>query len=781
MKTILAALLHDIGKFYQRTGIKVSFDDTDKSYIKYNKFKKTFSHYHAAYTSKFISDTINHCLPDFNEFLNLASSHHIDNSIIRDADIIASGHDRDKPTELDEKEAYEDDEFKKDIIDNRSENDRYSYITTRMSSIFNEITSDNTSLNYHDIVKLSSYSQYKRAINDHNINRQVGCSEYKELFNKFTEHLKTIDGYTSYSELHNYLYPLLKEYTLTIPAATYMQKNTTVSLFDHLKLTAAIVGCLEKNKSNKYFALVDYDVSGIQKFIYQVTEGENTKKNVAKMLRSRSFYLNVITDFFAYYIVNEFGLSYENILYSSGGRGRILLPYIDDIEEKLKNINLNIEKALYKKHHMDISFLMSYSRIDDEELQKSSLSDLIDLDEKKFISRKNQKFKSLIGENFNFINDHIHVICKYCGTNETINNDKCEICNELLQLNEFIVKNKSFIIEFDYNDNNSIKCFSIKFNGIGRIIFNKTLVNKNAIKDNYYITINNYNCSYWLGELKYYAVSNIGGKNFEEIAKESIGDKKLAVIKMDVDNLGYIFMKGIKVDRNTISKNLTLSRMIDYFFTKKVVHICNQDKYKKSIYINYSGGDDLVIITPASMSISLVNDIINNFNQFIGYNKNITISAGIEIFNPSSPVRFAILRAENQLEKSKNYQIDSKNATSVLNCSVSNERIDQLEKDIDKYVNMLNVNELSTTCLYNIYTAILVSLEHEKEVDAFKRYIPQIAYTIKRNISNKTQFDMFRKIFVSSSITKEELEYYKIVFGYSLMITRRTDKENDNE
>lgn len=772
MKTILAALLHDVGKFYQRTGMKVIFDDTDKSYIKYNRNNKSYSHFHAAYTSKFIGDVLSRSLPEFSEFIKMASSHHIDDSSIRKADIIAAGHDRDRPYELDELEASEDEEFRKDTY-SESKSDRYAYITTRMNSIFDEIYFDKERRD--NKVRLKSSSNYSITSNNYILDRENGCNEYKELFKEFLEKVKQINNYTSYEEFHHYIYPLIKEYMVSIPAATYMQKNTTVSLFEHLKLTAAVAGCLEKGEGDNQFVLVDYDLSGIQKFIYQVTEGESTKKNIAKMLRSRSFYLNIITDFLAYYIVDQFGLSYENILYSSGGRGRILLPYSKNIKNKLKEINLNIEKALYERHQMGLAFMISYNVVSDNELRLSSFSDLIGYENKEFISRKNQKFKSLIEKEFCFVNPPIQSVCKYCETNESQEGNICEICKNLLKLNEFLVKNESFIIEFDYSSDYKPSAYAIEISGIGKIIFHENTNMIVTAKGNYFITVNNYKCKNWIGELKYYAMSEHDGKTFEDIAKQSTGDKKLAVIKMDVDNLGYIFANGIKKDRNTISKNLTLSRMIDYFFTKQLVSICNQEKYKKSIYINYSGGDDLVIIAPASMSIALASDIITSFKEFTGRNSNITISAGIEIFHPSSPVRFAILRAEQQLEKSKHRE--EKNATSVLNCSVSNEKLKQVEVEIEKYVNKLNNDELSTTCLYDIYTAILLSLQHCETEDAFKKYIPQIAYTIKRNLDSKLSlFNEFKEIFITRNITKEKLEYYKIVFGYALMSTRTKHK-----
>ena len=43
-------------------------------------------------------------------------------------------------------------------------------------------------------------------------------------------------GYKSFEELHQFIYPIIKEYTVTVPLLEGNQQVPTVSLFDHLKL-----------------------------------------------------------------------------------------------------------------------------------------------------------------------------------------------------------------------------------------------------------------------------------------------------------------------------------------------------------------------------------------------------------------------------------------------------------------------------------------------------------------------------------------------------------------
>ena len=117
---------------------------------------------------------------------------------------------------------------------------------------------------------------------------------------------------------------------------------------------------------------MEYDISGIQSFIYRITEGTQTKSNIAKALRTRSFYLNILSDFVAYSIINYFGLTYENVLYSSGGRGLILLQNTTDFKSKMEIINSKIEKSVFELHNGDISFSIAYNEITPQDLQNQN-------------------------------------------------------------------------------------------------------------------------------------------------------------------------------------------------------------------------------------------------------------------------------------------------------------------------------------------------------------------------------------------------------------------------
>lgn len=769
MKITLAALLHDIGKFYQRTGVKLGNKEL------YSRYSKNNSYIHACYTSKFIDEELKIKFEPLSELIDESAGHHNSkDGIVKEADIIASGHDRKDAKKEEYAEAISEEEINEE-----------SYKTTRLYSIFNEIKTVDSQRNELEYLNLNSLFNlsYKK---ENNITIEEAEKEYKKLFDAFIADMNNINfvDMNNYTRLHHLMYPIIKNYTVTIPANT-MSNFPTVSLYEHLKLTAAIAVCIEKDPENPPFVIFDYDVSGIQSFIYKIAEGGENKEKIAKNLRTRSLYLSLLADFVAYYIIKEFNLSYENVLYSSSGRGRLLLPNIKDFDIKIKDICDTIETELYKLHNGNLGIIFSYSKLDGKELQELNLSDYKKEDRINRINSKNKKFKKMIADkNFKFINQPFKKVCSMCQIQEA-KNDTCEFCNNMLDLNDQVLsQSNDFVVEFKYKELTTQSDYTIKIGNLGYIDFYLNFNNKYINDDSFYLSMN----SYKVGEIKTYAMSLNKKISFPDIAKYNHdnnikGDDKIAVIKMDVDNLGYIFMKGLegerenKVkngpnDKNTISKSLNLSRSLDMFFTSKLPEICG-----KYAYINYAGGDDLVVVVPASIALDTVEKINHEFHKWTQNNASFTISAGIDIFECNSPIRYAIARADHMLDMSKDEE--DKNSFTVLNVSLSNTILSDINEEVKKYEEAINKGILSRGAIYDIYSALLMSLDDTNNIkNRYMSFIPHIAYSIKRNVSDNEWNNILKETFVFSNIDIALIKKYKVVLGIALMNTRE-EKENE--
>ena len=752
MKIRLAGLLHDIGKFYQRTKTTLPNVELYQRYINSNN-----TYRHAGYTACFIDNYLSDKLENVGELIDLASNHHrVNDSIISKADKIAAAHDRKDANRLD--------------INDESEFDNgRMYYQKRMQSIFSEVQLKENQKNEIFNVKLKPLSDFD-IVNEssYDLDNSKSIAEYKDLFNEFVDSIneREIKKKQELIELHDYLYPLIKEYTTAIPANTYQTDFSTVSLFDHLKLTAAVASCISIN--DKELIMLDYDLSGIQNFIFKITEGESTKKDIESHLRSRSFFLSLLADAVAFKILKEFNLSYENILFSSGGRGSILLPSIDNLDNKLHAINKEIEEYLFFKYKGELSISLKYWNVKPDDFKNESISEIRrNRDNIVEISSKQTKFADILSTMDSFVFSPMNGnVCKLCGSNEALDDSAlCEECQTFSKINKFLSKNQEFIIGFgDYDSSASL---SIKLDEIGNISF-YTKEDFKYNKNNYYISYNNN----LIGESKNYAMHD-KLITFEGLAKTCRGDNKIAVIKMDVDNLGYIFANGIR--KSTISKNLTLSRMMDLYFTKIIKDNLSTDKFKDKVYINYSGGDDLLIITPADISLEVANQIIKGFKNFNSNNVGINISCGVEILKPQSPIRFAVLRANDNLDNAK--AREGKNSLCVIDAVIPNNEIDDVINKSIEFEELMNSNKISRTNLYRIYTYLLRALESKgNTLENYQKNIPHIAYSIKRNVKDEDAFTKLKKMFVRNDITTDEIEKNKIILGYCLMNTR--EKEN---
>jgi CRISPR-associated protein Csm1 len=98
---------------------------------------------------------------------------------------------------------------------------------------------------------------------------------------------------------------LLQRYTWCIPSA-----YSGVSVYDHSRVTAALATCLGDLPDGGNIALlVGGDISGVQDFIYPIVASRATSA-----LRGRSFYLQLLTEAIARFVLRELDLPITNLI-----------------------------------------------------------------------------------------------------------------------------------------------------------------------------------------------------------------------------------------------------------------------------------------------------------------------------------------------------------------------------------------------------------------------------------------------------------------------------------
>lgn len=769
-------LLHDIGKFYQRTQLRENLTETEKNCTPIHKLYGYHTHLHSGYTSKFFHNYLH-----LNDELEYASSsHHLDSndylsSIIQKADHIASSVDRN-----DENLDYE----------GKHKSTRYAYITSRMYSIMSVV--DFGGNIYNTLFSLKSIDDFEYPTKvDIQISPSDGAGEYHDLFDRFIEEItkdNLLIGKPTPFKFHR-MYSLLYKYTTLIPSSTYETNIQTVSLFDHLKLTSAIASCLAFNNTTKFYML-EFDISGIQKFIYHITEGSEKKAEVAKSLRGRSAFVSILTNSVTYAVLNEFKLTQANIIFNTGGGAVILLPYLEDTLNKIENLFNLITRELYKRFNTTLTLVYATEELNDKELEtfktEKALSLKVQLEEK-----KNRKFLGIINDQFIVNELQDKQLCSLCNDNIALNKGICKTCEDIIEISNFYTKNDQFNILYLY-DNSSSQELTIDL-GFSKIVFipkiNNSFVNRN---DFYYLDAINH---FEAGNVK--CLANLVPKNhdrilnFEEITSllDNHGDKKIAILKMDVDNLGAIFAFGLKQGdegrkelQRSLSKYLTLSRFIELFFSQELMKICKslskklQPEGKNLYYINYAGGDDLVIIGPVYGIIYLAKEINSHFQNYV-QNPNITLSAGIYIQKPKKPIRFGIQLADEALEESKAFNMDDckKHAITIINKTVSFSDFEQVIENVEKYTMYISDknNPLSRSSFYNIMTHV-----DSTSLEEYYKKVPIIQYTLYRLIDKKHD-DLRKQLSYELTTIKNKYCLDKKILEMKLAILF-TREENNN-
>jgi CRISPR-associated protein Csm1 len=150
---------------------------------------------------------------------------------------------------------------------------------------------------------------------------------------------------------------------------------------------------------------------------------------------------------------------------------------------------------------------------------------------------------------------------------------------------------------------------------------------------------------------------------FTVLARRSKGVARIAVLRMDVDNLGDLFGKGLDRPAGLASLAVTaaLSSALSRFFEGWVGELCRRmNQTEGGIYAVYSGGDDLFLVGSWHVMPELARTIRNDFVRYTtgiipGGIPPVSVSAGITLHQAGYPLYQAAEDAGNALDAAKSY------------------------------------------------------------------------------------------------------------------------------
>lgn len=510
---------------------------------------------------------------------------------------------------------------------------------------------------------------------------------YGKIVNEIEKNLRGITWNKNYL---NSLLEVLEAQLSYIPSSTMKSEVADISLYDHVKLTAAIAASIkewldENNISDyketlfkgatgfygkKVFLLFSMDMSGIQDFIYTIAS-----KNALRMLRSRSFYLEIFMENLIDELLDYIGMSRANLIYSGGGHAYIITANTENIKQKIAEFELKINEWMLDEFKTALFLGCGYAECSANELHNEPEGTYRQIFKNvlKMISQKKMKRYSaaqIIKLNSTGKKDGTRE-CRVCRRASKLleDDDICSVCNAMIDMSQNILYKGFYIVTENPNDKTALPL------PFGRYLVadnRKELLEKMKQDDSSYIRAYTKNKSYtgfkvvknlWVGD---YTL----GDSFEELAKKSEGINRIAVFRADVDNLGDAFVNGFASKKYgekymTISRTATFSRKMSMFFKYHINYILENGEFyiadkkeeergKRNATIVYSGGDDVFVVGSWDDVVGFAVDLQKSLKEFS--QDTLTISGGIGIYPAKYPIN-NMARLTGELEEcSKKYR-----------------------------------------------------------------------------------------------------------------------------
>ena len=462
--------------------------------------------------------------------------------------------------------------------------------------------------------------------------------------------------------------------------------------------------------------LISGDFYGIQKFIFD----RLSTKNASKVLRAKSAYIQIFTEYLARYICSELEITENAILSMNAGKFEILSSKMDiDLNAIQKRVDDFFVKNFYGLSGVVISSVECQG--DDfksTEKYKALRKKIIDSVE----DRKFQKFNLFRDDAYDVLSYDTNLdnssLCPICNIRKVgSENEHCSICDGFINLGQRLAKDSDEILSSAELGIHFIDNFNPKIKLDSRI--------KSYIL---YVEDKGVNVPADFKRLADNACSQI-----------ETGIKSLAILKADVDNMGK-FLEKSDVTGSFESFD-SFSKTIDNFFSLYIPTLMRK-KYPNT-YTVFAGGDDLFLLGAWDEILDLAREIEREFKAFVTEDaKALTISFGIAIAKPSTPISYLADHSEHLLEEAKGIDNEKevehpKDALSLFGETVK--WSDYLEVYNHLYSSLESFEEhLNTAFLYRLLELIEMSKKVKYANDiASTMWKSKFRYSFNRNILEK--------------------------------------------
>ena len=376
---------------------------------------------------------------------------------------------------------------------------------------------------------------------------------------------------------------------------------------------------------NRNLLFVGGDLSGIQKFIYNITS-----KRAMVSLKGRSYYLKDFTEEVYKEILDIPEIKNSQFrrekmeIYCSGGKFYLQVPDTESIRNAIASVRKNREEKLWKEHQGQLSINIDFIpfvyegdkvKVDGETGNIGLLWTKIT---ENFNTLKNQKFKSLLLDRYQYFFEVQEVggnvkVCQITGIEDA---EKYEL---------------------PFKDENGDK---------------ESLYVHKSVKEQIEKGL----------ELR--------DKQHFKMLEEYADGTYLGILRMDVDGLGARFVKGFE----SMDKYKDFSGKLDKFFDAENGNLHTiQECYKENLNIVYAGGDDIFVVGRWDKVIDFAETVREEFRVYCDkvLKSDLSISGGIAIVHSKFPIAKAAQIAADAEAKAKDYNNGKKNAFCLFGQAIS--------------------------------------------------------------------------------------------------------------
>jgi CRISPR-associated protein Csm1 len=459
-----------------------------------------------------------------------------------------------------------------------------------------------------------------------------------------------------------------------------------VSLYDFARTHAAIAAALALNPAGE-LCLIGGDLSGVQEFIYSVSA-----RGATRQLRGRSLYLQLLTDACAHAVLEAGGMPLCNLLYAGGGRFYVLLP--STAMGQLPALRRQLGRVLLSAHQGALYLALGgvvFRPSNYGSAAWENLSDAIEED-------KRRRFATLDRDSFAQL---------FEPQQPPPPRDEADETEPLDQMGESLEKlgsalNRAALLAAEPAQPRTLTSDAPWYSVLASLglgyrtldedqgyLVSRTrrrllLLDDDPLPTDLAIGIGDViGLRYTVAEAprttlddiedyRRYGLEGDGQdaphmgdvRPFNLLAAQSEGVKRLAVLRMDVDDLGELFGRRLMRAEGVAALAVTaaLSAALSRFFEGWIGALCRQQNAAGSggVYAVYSGGDDLFLVGSWHRIPGLARQIREDFTAYVlgrglvkGETPPLSLSAGITLIDAGYPLYQAADDAAEALDAAK--------------------------------------------------------------------------------------------------------------------------------